>query len=89
MKCFLVKVAANSDENVNFFSREANEWARPDLTVSCSYSWSGDNWHFEYSEAMGSKERKGTKGWKHEKGGQLKMILGSCENGLLGKIIGR
>jgi len=42
-------VAANSDENVNFFSREASEWARPDLTVSCSYSWSGDNWYIATS----------------------------------------
>ena len=73
MKCFLVKVAANSDENVNFFSREASEWARPDLTVSCSYSWSGDNWHFEYSEAMGSKESgKERKGGNMERGVNLK-----------------
>ncbi|CAL1142726.1 unnamed protein product [Cladocopium goreaui] len=37
-------VAANSDQNLNFFSREASEWAQPELTVSCSYSWAADNW---------------------------------------------
>lgn len=38
-------VAANSDENLNFFSREASSWAQPQLVVSCSYSWSASNWY--------------------------------------------
>lgn len=38
------EVAANSDENLNFFSREASSWAQPQLVVSCSYSWSASNW---------------------------------------------